>query len=260
MHPKKSKIEIELNENHINSTNYDSHSFNDNEASSSNSNNGDAKSTAFNDEDKERKDNKGEAADRDVPDLIDRIEKDADSDSDSNNERDDEDKEEQEDNDRKTTERLQVTPRFLSNTNGIFGDSKDDQTPKKTRKTGRSLSPRVNGIFNNTDDPREINNNVINSNINPTHQQKRVKNYKGDSNSRSSYNNKDIKYQNNKREVRKRVKPTTDMPGLQDRNRPDSSSEDDNEYNRSEDEGTQQPKTMINTIDSCMISRVQTIQ
>ena len=79
MHPKESKIEIELNENQINNTNYDVHSLNDGETSSSNSNNGDAKSTASNDEDKERKDDKGEVADRDVPDLIDQMKNDADS-------------------------------------------------------------------------------------------------------------------------------------------------------------------------------------
>ena len=52
--------------------------------------------------------------------------KDADSDSDCDNESDDEDKEEQEDNDQITKERMQMTSRFLSNKNDIFGDSKDD--------------------------------------------------------------------------------------------------------------------------------------
>ena len=106
---------------------------------------------------------------------------------------------------------LQMTSGFLSNKNGIFGDSKDDQTPKKTRKTGRSLSSRISGIFtNNADDPGEVTNNVINFNINQTHQQKRVKNYKRDNktNSRSLYNNRDIKHQNNKKKSRKKVKPT----------------------------------------------------
>ena len=102
----------------------------------------------------------------------------------------------------------------------------------------------------------EVTNNVINSNINPTHRQKKVKNYKGDSktNSRSSYNNKDIKYQHSNKKSRKKVKPTvqnkrnssngdsTDkgdndrIPGLQDCNQSDGSSKDDDEYNRSESE------------------------
>ena len=58
MNPKKSQIEIELNENQINNTSYDVKSFNDDETSSSYSDNGDAKSTASNE--KEKKDDKGE--------------------------------------------------------------------------------------------------------------------------------------------------------------------------------------------------------
>ena len=111
--------------------------------------------TASNNEDKERKDNKGKAADRDVPDPIYQMEKDADSDSDSNNESDDEDKEEQEDNDQTTIESLQRKSGFLSYKNGIFGDSKDDQTTKEIRK--------------NANDPRKVTNNVVNFNINPTY-------------------------------------------------------------------------------------------
>ena len=56
--------------------------------------------------------------------------------------------------------------------------------------------------------------------------------------------------------------PTTDMPVLQDRNRPDSSSEDNNEYNTIEVKMkiTPPPKTMVNTINSHMTSLVQIIQ
>ena len=113
MHQKKSKIEIELNENQIINTNYDVHFFNDDETSSSNSDTGDTKSTASNDKDKEKKDDKREAADRDVPDLIDQMGNDTDSDSDNDNESDDEDKEEQEDNDRTTTKKTVDDLRIL---------------------------------------------------------------------------------------------------------------------------------------------------
>lgn len=143
---------------------------------------------------------------------------------------------------------MKFTLGFLSGKNGIFGDSNDkdnNRTPKKTRKTGSSLSSQTNGIFtNNADDPGDVTKNAINSNIIPTHPQKRVKNYKGDSktNSRSSYNNKDIKYQNKKEKRRNKVKPTVQnkrnssdknskdeedndrMLGLQDRNQSYSSS------------------------------------
>ena len=133
----------------------------------------------------------------------------------------------------------------------------NDQTPKP-RKIGRGLFSCIKSTFtNNNGDPVEANNNIINSDINPTHRQERVKNYKGDSktNSRSYDSNKDIKYQNNNKKKRKKVKPTTvqnkrnssdkdstykedndRMPGLQDRNRPDSSRNDDDEYNRSDNE------------------------
>ena len=102
---------------------------------------------------------------------------------------------------------------FLSHINGIFGDSKDDWTPKKIRK--------------NTDDLREATIKVTNSNINQTYQQKK---------------NKDIKYQNNKKKSRKKEKSTVQnssnedsidednnnsVPGLQDRDQPDSSSDVD---------------------------------
>lgn len=110
----------------------------------------------------------------------------------------------------------------------------------------------IKGIFTNNNDrndPDEANNNLINSIINPTYRQRRVNSYKGDSktSSRSSYHNKDIKYRNNNKEERKKAETTvknkrdsrdndsTDkedndrMPGLPDH---DSSSEDDGEYNR----------------------------
>ena len=65
-------------------------------------------------------------------------------DSESDGESDDEDKEEKDDNYRTIKEMLKITPGFLSNQNGIFGDSKDNDRTLKTRKTGRSLFSRVN--------------------------------------------------------------------------------------------------------------------
>ena len=191
-----SQIEIELNKNQINSTDCDVQSFNDNEASSSNSDNGDKdvdddkhdepkqqvfenmKPTASNDKDKDKKNNKGEAEDRDddgviVLSLIGVIALDAESDSDSKNHSDGEDKEDREDNDRTVIETLKITPGFLSKQNGIFGDSngKDDQPRKKPMKTKNSLLSRLKSIFtdnNDSNNPDEANNNLINSNINPT--------------------------------------------------------------------------------------------
>ena len=126
--PKKSQIEIELNENQINNTSYDVQSFNDNETSSSNSTNGDAKSTAFNDKDRDKKNDKGEAEDRDedgaiIPELIGRMAEDAESDSDSDNDSDDENKKGREDNNQTIKETLKITPGFLSKANGIFENS-----------------------------------------------------------------------------------------------------------------------------------------
>ena len=83
---------------------------------------------------------------------------------DRDNESDDEDQEEYEDNDQASTESLQRKSGFLSHKNGIFGDSKDDQTPKKTRKKAA--------------DPKEVTINIINSNINQTYQQKKNKDIK----------------------------------------------------------------------------------
>ena len=131
-----------------------------------------------------------------IPELIDRMEYNVESDVESDNESDDENKEERKDNDQTINEMLKITSGFLSNQNGIFGNSKDHDRTPKTRKTGRSLFSCVKGILtNNTDDPGEVNNNAINSNINPTHLQKRVKNFKENNktNSRLSYNNKDMK-------------------------------------------------------------------
>ena len=56
---------------------------------------------------------------------------------------------------------------FFSGMNGIFDDKNDNdnRSPKKTRKTGKSLSYRVDGIFSNDDESREVNHNVIISNI-----------------------------------------------------------------------------------------------
>ena len=68
MNPKKSQIEMELNENQISNTSYDVQSFNDNETSSNNSDNRDTKSTAFNE--KQKKDDKGKVADRDKDGAI----------------------------------------------------------------------------------------------------------------------------------------------------------------------------------------------
>ena len=122
-------------------------------------------------------------------------------------------------------------------------------------KTRKGLLSRLKGIFTNnnySNDPDEANNNLINSNINPTNQQTKVKKHKGDSKTKgkSYYNNKDIKYRNNNKKKRKKVEQTTAkhkidssdedntdkedkdiMPGLQDRERPDSSSKNDGEYN-----------------------------
>ena len=98
---------------------------------------------------------------------------------------------------------------FLSGSNGIFVDKNDNDNQRpKTRKTGRSISYRIDGIFNNNDDSREINHNVISSNINPSHRQKSVTKNKGNSKTknRSSYKNKDIKYKNNKKKSRKKSK------------------------------------------------------
>ena len=69
-----------------------------------------------------------------------------------------------------------MTSGFLSKKNYIFEYNKNDRNTKKTRKTGRSISSRINGNFNNTDSPGEFTNIVLNSNINPKHRQKRVKN------------------------------------------------------------------------------------
>ena len=120
---------------------------------------------------------------------------------------------------------------FLSGSNGIFGDKndKDNQSPKKTRKTGRSLSFGVNSILNNADDSRDINNNVIISNIDSTHRQERETNNKrdGKSKSRLSYKNKDIKYQNNKKKGRKKVKSSVQNKRYS--NNEDSTDDDNND-------------------------------
>ena len=101
---------------------------------------------------------------------------DAESDSDSNTDSDDKDKDEREDNGRTIKESLKISPGFLSKQNGIFGDNKDSDRTPKPRKTGRGLFSRIKDIFtNNNNDPAEANSNLDNSNINPTHQQKRVK-------------------------------------------------------------------------------------
>ena len=136
MLPKESKIETKLNGHQINNTNYNVQPCKDDEGSSRNKINDDKDvgENKDNDEDKERKSVKVEAADRDVPDLIDQMERDEDSASDSDNERDDEDKEDQEDNDQTPKESLQTKSGFLSNNNGICGDSNDDRTLKKIRK------------------------------------------------------------------------------------------------------------------------------
>ena len=92
------KIEIELNENQINNTNYDVQSCNDDEASNSKRIN-DEKDFDKNheyDDDEEKQDVKGEATDSDVPDLINRLDDpedqnrayDSDRDSDSDNDDD----------------------------------------------------------------------------------------------------------------------------------------------------------------------------
>ena len=75
IHPNESKIEIELNENQINYTNYDVQSCNYNVASSSNRINDDKDfyENKDDDEDKERKDAKGKAAGSNCLDLCNRI-------------------------------------------------------------------------------------------------------------------------------------------------------------------------------------------
>ena len=67
--------------------------------------------------------------------------------------------------------------------------------------TTKGIFSLLKGIFtdsNKINDPDEANINLINSNINPIDQQTKVKKHKGDSKTKtkSSYNNKDIKYQN----------------------------------------------------------------
>ena len=128
-----------------------------------------------NNKEKDRKDDKEEEEDKDdngsiVPPLENHYKQQySDSDSDSENkQRDRVDLKEA-----PVIDLIKFTLGFLSGKNGIFGDSNEkdnNQIPKKTRKTGRSLSSRINGIFtNNADDPGEVTNNVTNSNINPTH-------------------------------------------------------------------------------------------
>ena len=167
------KIEIELNENQINNTNYDVQSCNDDETPSSKRINDekDFDENKNDDDDKERQDSKVEAADNDVSDLINRLDNPEDqnraSDSDSDSDSDDENKQRNrvEPKDVPVIAPMKYNYGFFSGINGIF--DKNDNTnrsPKKIRKTGKSLSYRVDGIFND-DESREVNHNVIISNI-----------------------------------------------------------------------------------------------
>ena len=99
----KSQIEILLNENQINNRNYDLQSCNDDQVSSSKKTKDDKDFDEIrdNDEDKERKDTKGEATNSNCPELYNRPENDPDSDSDSVS--DDKNKEGYEDNDQTST-------------------------------------------------------------------------------------------------------------------------------------------------------------
>ena len=209
------------------------------------------------DDDKQRQYAKGETADSDVPRLVNRIDtedqnRDSDSDSDSNSDDENKQRNRVEPKDVPMITPMKYNYGFFPGTNGIFDkNDNDNRRSKKTKKTGRILSDRIDDIFND-DESREINHNVSNSNMNSTRHQKSVTKNKRKSNTknRSSYKNKDIKYKNNKKKSKKKEKSIVQKkrenniensseedndsaPGLQDRNRPDSDSEVD-KNNRSD--------------------------
>ena len=117
--------------------------------------------TVHNNEEKERKDDKGEEDDGSKVLPLENHYKQQHSDSDSDSVSDSDSNDENKKRNRivskeaPTADPMKSTLGFLSGKNGIFGDSNEkdkDQTPKKIRKTGRSLFSRINGIStNNTD-------------------------------------------------------------------------------------------------------------
>ena len=155
----------------------------------------------YDDDEKERKDDKGKGDDKDddgsiAPPLDNHFNGQdctSDSDSDSDSDGDDENKQRNrvDPKDAPMIDPMKYIYGFLSGSNSIFGDKNDkgNRSPKKTRKMGSSHSSRVNDILDNADDSRDINNNVTISNIDSTHRQERATNDKRDSKfkSRSSY-------------------------------------------------------------------------
>ena len=165
------KIEIELNENQINNTNYDVQSCNDDETSNSKRINDeeDFDQNHDNGEEKEREDDNGEETDSELPDLEPHFKDQAsDSEGDSDIDNDEEQKQRNQDP-------MKINSGFLNGTKGIFKDKKNNNR-KKTRKMGKILHNRVVGIFKG--DELEVK---------PIQYQRVTKN-------KSSYRNKDIKY------------------------------------------------------------------
>ena len=180
------------------------------------------------DNDEERKDDKGkEDEDRPIPQLIKHYKVDFGNDSVSDSESEDK----KEDKDRTSTELMKMKLGFLSGRDGIFIDKneKDDCVDDKavTNQSNPDKNPR----------------------------QTKIKKYKRNSKKKSKSSltiNPDIKYKNNKKKKRKKViridsedDDITDeedddpMPGLQNRSRPVSSSDDDSSDNRGDgDSGT----------------------